>query len=252
MRLVRIDESQPYMVLRSPSSYVFGLGQSIRRNARAAGLWYLLLAATGPLYLIYIPSVLIKPGDAALTVSNVLASGSLFRLGIAAEFVGAIASVLLVLAPYEVFKGVDKKLAVMMVVLGGVIPVAISFVSVLGEVAALYLLGGASSLSAFSTSQIDALVMLFLNLHIEGQTVINGIFYGLWLLPFGVLVFRSGYFPRVLGIWLVVNGFAYPASSSGSLFLPDYAGVISEIAPVFYTGELAMVAWLLVKGAKVS
>jgi hypothetical protein len=81
--------------------------------------------------------------------------------------------------------------------------------------------------------------------------VINGIFSGLWLFPFGVLVTRSRFLPRILGLWLIVNCFAYVAASFSNLLLPQYQVMVSRIALPALFGEVAMVLWLLIKGAKV-
>jgi len=112
------------------------------------------------------------------------------------------------LALYRLFKGVDQSLAALMVILGGVLPSAIYFFNVLNDTAALMLARGPDFLSAFEKPQRDALAMLFLKLHGQGS-VAGEIFYGLWLFPLGVLTYRSRFPPHFLGVWLILNGFAY-------------------------------------------
>jgi Domain of unknown function (DUF4386) len=121
---------------------------------------------------------------------------------------------------------------------------------VLNEIAALTLFRGADFLSVFDKRQLDALAMLFLRVHSQG-IVVNEIFGGLWLFPFGVLVMRSGFLPRILGVLLIVNCFAYLAVSLTSLLLPTYASVVNRFAIIPETGELWIMLWLLIKGAKV-
>jgi hypothetical protein len=127
---------------------------------------------------------------------------------------------------------------------------AVGFMNVLNNIAALILIRGADFLAVFEKPQRDALAMLFLRLHGQGN-VINEIFWGLWLFPFGVLVMRSRFLPRILGVLLIVNGFAYLALSFSSLLLPAYASVVSRFALPAQFGELWIMLWLLIKGAKV-
>src|SRR5712691_9357852 len=127
---------------------------------------------------------------------------------------------------------------------------AVGFMNVLSNIAALTLFRGADFLTVLEKSQRDALGMLFLRLHGQGN-VINEIFWGLWLFPFGVLVMRSGFLPRILGVWLIINGLAYVVLSFTGLLLPQYQDLVFRDAFPFLLGELAIMLWLLIKGAKV-
>ena len=127
---------------------------------------------------------------------------------------------------------------------------AVAFLNVLNNLAALILFRGGDFLTVFDKPQREALGMLFIRLHSQG-IIIDELFWGLWLFPFGVLVMRSGFLPWILGVWLIVNCFAYLAISLTSLLLPDYGTVVYHyVFPVLF-GELAIVLWLLIKGAKV-
>ena len=132
------------------------------------------------------------PGNAGETASNILASETLFRIGIMGELISAIVLIFAVRALYRLLSGVNKGYASLMVTFV-LVSVPISFLNVLNEIAALELLSGASFLGVFQKSQLDALVMVFLNLHSDGLDVVN-IFWGLWLFPFGVLVYIFGSF----------------------------------------------------------
>lgn len=135
-----------------------------------------------------------------------------------------------------------------MVILVGV-QVPLAFLNELNHLAALLLVRGADFLSVFDKPQRDALAMLFLKL--EGQgSIVSQIFWGLWLLPFGLLVFRSGFLPRILGAWLMVNCFAYLAMNFSGLLLPQHYDMVFRIATPFLLGELAIMLWLLIMGAK--
>jgi len=219
------------------------------KNARIAGFIYLLLTIAAPVRLALIPSTLFVHGNAAATANNIAAHETLFRFGIASDlFCGAIC-IFLTLALYRLFKGVDQSLAVLMVILGGILPAAIDFFNVLNDAAALLLVRGADFLSAFEKPQRGALAMLFLRLH-QQEIVAAEIFWGLWLFPLAVLVYRSRFLPRFLGIWLIINGFAYLAMSFTGLMLPQYEDMVDNIALPALLGEVVFVLWLLIKGAK--
>src|SRR5207253_8259979 len=143
---------------------------SVRNPGRVTGLWYLLLVLLGPLRLIYIPNKLFVPGDAAATATNIAAHEWLFRFGMLSDLLGAVVLIFLVLAFYRLFKGVDQHLAVLLVIVGGVMPALINFVNVVSDAGALMVArsggaGGADFLSVFDKPQRDALVLLFLRLH---------------------------------------------------------------------------------------
>ena len=221
---------------------------STKKQARRAGLLYLLASIPAPFALIYVPNSLIVPGDATATANHIRAAETLFRLGIVSELFGFIMFVFVVLALYRLFKGVNEKHALAMAVLL-LISLPISFLNVLNEIAALILVSGADFLSVFETRQLEALAYVFLRLHGQGFVVAQ-IFWGLWLFPFGVLVIRSGFIPRVLGFLLFIAGFGYVASSFTSLLLPPYAHLVDRFAGLLELGELPIIFWLLIWGAK--
>jgi hypothetical protein len=218
------------------------------KAARVAGATYLLLF-TAPLRLIYIPTTLFVHGNATETAKNIAAHETLFRLGIFSDLLTGAFAIFVVLALYRLFKEVDQFLASLMVILGGLMVAPIYFLNTLNDAAALLLVRGADFLAVFDKPQRDALAMLFLRLHHHG-VVANEIFWGLWLLPLALLVIRSGFLPRFLGYWLILNGFAYVATSFTGLLLPQYENMVSNITFPALLGEGALVLWLLIKGAK--
>jgi hypothetical protein len=223
--------------------------RSIQQLARRAGWLYLLLGITAPFGLMYVPGKLIVAGNAAATAENLRASSGLLRLGIASELIHQILAVFLVLALYRLFKRVDEMLAKQVVILGALVSVPIMFVNVLNDVAALILVSGADYLNAFPKPQLDALAYLFLRLHGQGIAVAS-VFWGLWLFPFGLLVVRSGFLPRVLGILLWLAGAAYLATSFTTLVLPQHAAVVEKVVMPLYFGELPIMFWLVIRGAR--
>lgn len=222
---------------------------SIKHQARVAGFLYLLLALTAPLGLLYVPGKLIVSENATATADNIRASEWLLRLGIASELIHQIIGIFVVLALYRLFRAVDETLARQMVILGALVSVPIMFVNVLNDVAALVLVSGADFLSVFEKPQLDALAYLFLRLHSHG-IIVASVFWGLWLFPFGMLVNRSGFIPRVFGVLLMIAGVGYLASSFTALVLPRYEPTVSRIAFPLQVAELPIVFWLLIWGAR--
>jgi hypothetical protein len=155
----------------------------------------------------------------------------------------------LAVALYRLLSSVNKIWAVLMVALV-LVSAAVGFVNTLNDIAALTLFRGADFLAVFDKPQRDALGMLFIRLHTQG-IFIDEMFWGLWLFPFGLLVFRSGFLPRFLGVWLMINCFGYVFLSITALFFPDYYGAAFRYSQPLLFGELAIMLWLLIKGAKV-
>src|SRR5262249_691341 len=220
------------------------------KAARTAGALYLLLGMVGPVRLIYIPSALIVRDSATATANNIVLHESLFRFGIVSDLLTGLFALCVTLALYQLFKAVDQKLAVLLVILGSLMVTPIYFLNTLNDAAALMLARGTAYSGAFNQSQREALVMLFLGLHRHG-VVVSEISWGLWLLPFGLLVIRSGFLPRFLGVWLIINCFAYLAVSFVALLLPQYEATVSNFLFPALFGEVAIMLWLLIRGARV-
>jgi hypothetical protein len=221
---------------------------STKKTARIAGVLYLVNAVTGFFGIIYVPGRLIVAGNATATANNILASERLFRLGIASELICAVEFVFLFWFLYRLLGGVNKTHASLMVILGLVF-VPVMVVNTLSEIGALMLLHSADFLSVFDKRQLEAMAMLFLDLHRYGYVV--GWIFGLFHFHFGVLVFRSGFLPRILGVLLVTTCFGYLADSLTPLLLPAYANIVGRFASIPLTlGEPVTILWLLIIGAK--
>jgi hypothetical protein len=222
---------------------------STHNPGRVAGLWYLALIAIGPLFLIYIPNKLFVHGNAAATVNNIAAHERLFRIGILAELVGGVVLIFLVLAFYRLFEGVDPSLAVLVTILGGVMPAVIYFVNVVNDFAALMVAQNADFLSVFDKPQRDALAMVFLRLH-NYQIDASLVLAGAWLFPLATLVYRSRFLPRFLGIWLAIGGLGWLVLSLTAILAPQYQDKLFAIFQPAFLGEIALTLWLVIKGAK--
>jgi hypothetical protein len=218
-----------------------------RNPGRSAGLLYLLVSIPGAFALVYVPGKLMVRGNAAATLTNIAVSETLFRLGIAAELISQALFIFVALALYDLLKGVNQRRASLMVILiTASIPIA--FLNELNSTAALALVHGADFLSLIAKPQRDALALLFLRLHSEGFDLAS-IFWGLWLFPLGVLVYRSRFIPRILGVLLIAHGLTYVISSLTSFVLPQFERAVSRWSMPFTLGEPLFMLWLVIMGA---
>jgi hypothetical protein len=227
-----------------------GPGASNRSMARTAGVLYLILVLTGIFSLAYVPSQVFVDGDAAAKVASIAAHASLFRLGIVASFVAYIAFLLLPLALYRLLGPVDRIAGALMVAFA-MVSIPLAFVNLMHKLDVLSLLSGADHLSAFPSEQLNAMVMLSLDVYRNGMLVTE-IFWGLWLFPFGYLVYKSGFLPKVLGMLLMLGCFGYLTEVLGAMLMPGYsesmlASVVSLPASV---AEISICFWLLIMGAR--
>jgi hypothetical protein len=221
---------------------------STQNPGRFAGLLYILTSIPGVFAMMYVPSKLIVHANAAATAGNIAARETLFRLGIAGQLISQTGFIFVALALYALLKGVNQRHASLMVTLI-VVSIPIAFLNELNSFAALLLVRGADFLSIFEKPQRDALAMLFLNLHFQGLIVAE-IFWGLWLLPLALLVYRSRFLPRFLGVWLVLSGFAWVLLSLTGILSPQYYDNVFTYTQPAVFGELVFIFWLVIKGAK--
>ena len=219
-----------------------------RNPGRFAGLLYVLTSIVGFFAMGYVPDKLIVHANAAATAANITAHETLFRLGIAGNLIGQASFIFVALALYDLLKRVNRRHASLMVLLI-VVSIPIAFLNELNSFAALVLVRGADFLSIFDKPQREALAMLFLNLHGRGFVVAE-IFWGLWLFPLAVLVYRSRFLPRFLGVWLALASFAWMILSLTTILLPQYQDKVDRYCQPAIIGEIAFMLWLVIKGAK--
>jgi hypothetical protein len=187
-------------------------------------------------------------GDATATAENIRSSELLFRSGILSGLVSNVIFVFLVLALYRLLKETSHKQAMLMVTLV-VISVATGFANTINQLGALIALSGADFLSVFEKPELDAVAYLFIRLNSWGIQIIQ-IFWGLWLFPFGLLVYKSGFIPKILGVLLMIAGFGYLLGSFMFQILPQYDDALSTFIMVLEMGELPIILWLLIVGVK--
>jgi len=218
---------------------------------RIAGSMYLVVAVLGGFAELYVRSSIVVGGDAAGTADNIRDSATLFRVGFVSDLVQATFFLLTAMALYLLLRDVHELVARAMVVIVSV-SVAIICLNLLNQYVALSVATGGEYTTVFGAAGSDALVGLFADMHAAGYLIAQ-MFFGLWLLPLGFLVYRSGSFPKVLGVLLAIGCFGYLADLFIHFLVPDVAESIAPfiLAPAAI-GELSLVVWLLVRGVRVA
>lgn len=218
---------------------------SIDQTARMAGLLYLIFMGTC-IFAGLVRSRLIVFGDAVATANNITASKWLFRTGFLSDLLSALFFLLSAWALYVLLRPVNRDLALLFVFLN-VTGVAVQSINLLNQFAALQLLSGADYLKVFQADQRQALAMLFLGFHRYGF-IIAQIFYGIWLLPLGYLVFRSGFLPGILGILLIIDCIGVLIAFLQPFLIPGYKGITYPGLAVSFVAESSLAVWLLIRG----
>jgi hypothetical protein len=220
---------------------------SINKTARMAGFVYLGNIITG-IFAQVVRSTLVVPGDAATTAKNIMASELLFRFGFVSDLIMVTFYSLMGLAFYVLLKPVNKNVALLMLLLN-LAGVPILAINMLNQFATLLLMSGAGYLTVFSADQLHALGMLFFNLHEYGYSIAV-ISWGFYLLPLGYLVFKSGYFPKILGVLLMLASLGDLIQFFQVFLFPAYEVITYPGLAVALIAEFSFAFWLLVKGAK--
>ncbi|RPH29891.1 MAG: DUF4386 domain-containing protein [Bacteroidales bacterium] len=220
---------------------------SLKKNARIAGLLYFFLAITAVYGSMYVPSHIMVRGDTVATIKNILSNEFFYRTGIFSNLISITLFVFLVLALYRLLKDVNEHQAKLMVGLVFVgIPVA--FLFGVFKIIALNILNGNLS---FQPEQMNNLAMIFIKIGSYGSPMIS-LYWGLWLIPLGLLVYKSGFIPRLLGILLIINGMGYAVDCFTAILFPDYYAIVSKyIFVTYFIGEIPLILWLLIIGIKV-
>jgi len=218
---------------------------SARPRARIIGvvyLFYFLTAVFGEVFL----KGLAVDGNAAATASNILAHQPLFRLGLATGLIATVCYVALTALFYDLFKHVNRSLSLLAAFFSLVGCAILAFAS-LFRIGPLVVLRGGQYLSAFKVEQLRALAFLFLELY--GQAVnICFVFFGVYCLLIGYLVFKSAFLPRILGVLMAFAGLGWLTFLSPPL--ANYLSPYIQVLGVFAEGSLML--WLLVMGVNIA
>ena len=223
---------------------------SPRVLARIGGVLYLIIIVIGLFGQAFIRDRIIVSGDATATAANIRSLESLWRFGIAAEFVLLMCAVSLTLIFFVLLRPVSRDLA-LLAVFFNLVSVAVEAVNEQQLLAALFPLGSAEYLKAFEPEQLYAMASLSLKSYSYGFGV-SLIFFGCECLVLGYLIFRSGYFPKAVGVLMQVAGLCYLTNSFALLLVPTFAArIFPTILVPALVGEVSLCLWLLVKGVNV-
>lgn len=214
--------------------------------ARIGGVLYLIVIVIGFCSSFFVRDTLTVSGDATATANNIMASASLWRISIAADLILLVCAVALTLILYVLLRPVNKNLALLAVSFN-LVEFPIEAVSKLYLFSALFLSGNAEYLKAFEPRQLHALAKISLKLHDYGFGI-DLVFFGFACIIYGYLLFRSGYFPKALGVLMMIAGLSYLTNSFTLILAPAYADTILPILVLALIGELSFCLWLLVKG----
>jgi hypothetical protein len=222
---------------------------SQRKAAKIAGIGYLAIIILGIFAEFVIRSKLIVPGDATTTAQNILASEGLFRISIASDLIMLLFDVIVAWALYVILKHFHKSLS-LLAAWFRLLHAGIYGITLMTLFFVLLLVSGAGYLTVFGADKLHALVLLFINGHSYGYDL-GLVFFAFHCFVLGSLVYKSGYFPRVLGVLMIAASFVYFIGSLIRFLFPGYVTLIQPIYVVAFIAELSFALWLLFKGVKV-
>jgi hypothetical protein len=222
-----------------------------KNTARAAGFFYLIVVITGMFSLAYIPQRLIDWNNSRATFNNITNSPSLFRLGIYSSILCYVAFTFLPLFLYKLLRTVNESHARTMVILA-LLSVPLSFNNLRHEYAALTLTGNETFLQNISVEDLQSKLMFSLHQYNDG-ILLATVFWGLWLFPFGLLVYRSGFIPKFLGVLLMLGCVGYLVNFTGDTLLENYSqiGIGKYMSMLPALAEIGTCFWLLFFGLQI-
>ena len=214
---------------------------SPRAKARVAGVLYALEGTAWEFGWLYFRGRFLVPGNSSATASAILANETLFRLCCAAALLAVAFHLAYTVLFYDLFRPVNRTIALLAAVFG-VVAGTLQAAAVLFQLAALLVIGG-GALTGFTGQQAQGLALLFLNLNAQAFNVYL-IFFGFWLIPTGYLIARSTFMPRIIGVFLMLDGMGWATY----LYPPLATSIYPVIAIVAAFGEIPLLLWLLVFG----
>jgi hypothetical protein len=222
---------------------------SPKRVARIAGVLYLLVGIFGGFAQGFVYPKIYVAGDAVATAANLVANSGLVRLGVVADFFDNTIWVFVALVLYRLLKHVNKSAASTMVVLVA-IGAGITMLNAVFEFEALRVATGALNLA--SAAGANALASLLIDAQHYGLLIAQ-IFFGLWLVPLGYLAYKSGWFPKALGVVLLLGAVCYLVDTLAAFLVPDVGKAIHGYVTIpSAIAEIWTVGYLLVIGVKTS
>jgi len=225
---------------------------SSKKNAKIAGLLYLLIAIVGGFSIGYVPSIIVSADNATETSNNLLANQGLLQIGIIGDVFVFLLEIILTVILYRLFKPVSQTISIiaafsrlsMSVVMG---------INLINYLIPLSLLSSSTYMNVFEQNELDAFILLFFDIHQYGIYV-WGIFFGLHLIALGYLIFKSGYYPQIIGLLMMIGSFGYMGEGLVKSIFPNIAPILTTINILLFIavlGELSFAFWLLIKGINI-
>ncbi len=221
---------------------------SDKKTARLAGVLYFFLVILAPYGMMFVSSKTMVWGDAAATANNLLTNQFLFRTGVASNLISEVLLILIVWVLYYLFKQLSEHQAKLMAILA-IVSIPISFLGNVFKITAVKVFKG-GLLESLEPSQINEIGMLLFTMGSYTTQMVQ-LYWGLWLIPFALLIYKSGFIPRLFGIYLYLGGAAYLTLSFTFILFPEYRSIAFNFAMPFLFSEIAIMLWLLIKGVKV-
>ncbi|RZJ66449.1 MAG: DUF4386 domain-containing protein [Flavobacterium sp.] len=222
-----------------------------KKTARISGLIYLVVVLSGMFSLLYVPGQLIDWNDVSATFHNMQQNQSLYRFGILSSVICYVAFIFLALSLYKLLRSVNESEAKLMAILA-IVSVPISFANLQNSFTVLSLVSHEPYLKTFTNVELQNQLMFHLDKYDHGIMAVS-VFWGLWLFPFGHLIFKSGFLPKFLGVFLMLGCAGYLINFIGRTAIPGYsesgfAGFVSLPSAV---GEIGICFWLLIVGVRI-
>ena len=224
-----------------------GIKTSPRKYARIVGILYVVIFILGPFAFFMGRTSIVVPGDPSATADKLMASGQMFRLGMVAETIIVLVEIVVSAILYFLLRPVNRPLSLASS-LARFAQAVLQAVNLFTAVPALLLLGGAGYLAVLSSDQMNSLLLMSTDVN-AFMIIIWGLIFGFHLMLLGYLVYKSGFWPKLLGILLLVASLGYLSQSYVHLIAPEYDSIFSTIVVILsIPGELAFTLWLLIKG----
>src|SRR5262245_15311283 len=220
----------------------------LHRTARLAGLLYFVMSLLMVFGYMYVPAHFYASDDVQEIARRIAQDSTLYRFTIWIALVAQLLFVFVAVNLYELFKDVDRKLARVMTTLV-LVGIAAELVNVASRLMPVFYAAGGSIVAGLSRPQLDALTMASMRSTSSLGQLLTSI-WGLWLVPFGLLVLKSRFLPKILGWMLIAAGSGYMISCSTYIVFPEQLPAVSKLVTPLYFGELPVVFWLALFGAR--
>ena len=221
-----------------------------RLKARVAGALYMLTIIAGVFAEVFVRGAMVVRDDAATTAANILAHEPWYRFGLAADLIMIACYIVVTLLFYDLFKPAGRSTS-LLAAFFSLVGLAVLAANLLNHLAPLVWLGNSHYLGAFETNQLQALALMSLRMHARGYSI-AGVFFGVYCVLVGHLIFRSGFLPRILGALMAIGGLGYLTDSFAGFLSPVLAARLPDATVLGGIAELALSLWLVALGVNAS